>query len=125
MQALFLLDHLAVHLDRLGRASADLDQDRRLKVAALYIMLDAIAVLPRREPSSGPLTGIDPKTRALDVFVIDDRLAVAARDVVATRVVRNFDDFPEELVRLLLACARVLVAKVGVMLSLREAASDE
>ena len=60
---------------------------------------DAIAVLPRREPSSGPLTGIDPKTRALDVLVIDDPLAVAGRDVVAARVVRNFDDFPEELVR--------------------------
>jgi hypothetical protein len=27
-------------------------------------------------------------------------------------VIRNFDDFPEELVRLLLARARVLVAKV-------------
>jgi hypothetical protein len=60
-------------------------------------MLDAIAVLPRRELSSGPLTGIDPKTRALDVLVIDDRLAVVGRDVVATRVIRNFDDFPEEL----------------------------
>ena len=80
MQALFLLDHLAVHLDRLGRASADLDQDRRLKVAALHIMLDAIAVFARSEPSGGPLTGIDPKTRALDVLVIDDRLAVAGRN---------------------------------------------
>ena len=87
MQALFLLDHLAVHLDRLGRASADLDQDRRLKVAALYIMLDAIAVFARSEPSGGPLTGIDPKTRALDVLVIDDVLAVPGRDVVAARVV--------------------------------------
>jgi hypothetical protein len=43
--------------------------------------------------------------------VIDDPLAVAGRDVVAARVVRNFDDFPEELVRLLLARARVLVAR--------------
>src|SRR5258706_939264 len=80
--------------------TADLDQNRRLKVeAALVVVLDTIAVFPRREPSSGPLTGIDPKTRALDVLVIDDRLAVAGRDVVAARVVRNFDDFPEELVR--------------------------
>jgi hypothetical protein len=39
-------------------------------------------------------------------------LAVAGRDVVAARVVRNFDDFPEELVRLLLARARVSVAIV-------------
>jgi hypothetical protein len=30
----------------------------------------------------------------------------------AARVIRNFDDFPEELVRLLLARARVSVAKV-------------
>jgi len=52
-------------------------------------VLDAIAVLPRRELSSGPLTGIDPKTRAF--------LAVVGRDVVATGVIRNFDDFPEEL----------------------------
>ena len=64
-----------------------------------------VAVLPRREPSGRPLAGVDPKTRALDVLVIDDRLAVAGRDVVAARVVRNFDDFPEELVRLRLARA--------------------
>ena len=99
---LIALDELRIVL---ALAAADLDQDRRLKVAALHIMLDAIAVFARREPSSGPLTGIDPKTRALDVFVIDDRLAVAARDVVATRVVRNFDDFPEELVGLPLSRA--------------------
>jgi hypothetical protein len=47
--ALFRLDHLAAHLDRLGRAVADLDQDRRLEVAALHIVLDAIAVFARRE----------------------------------------------------------------------------
>ena len=29
-----------------------------------------------------------------DALVIDDPLAVAGRDVVAARVVRNFDDFP-------------------------------
>ena len=92
--------------------TADLDQNRRLEVeAALVVVLDTIAVFPRREPSGGPLTGIDPKTRALDVLVIDDPLAVAGRDVVAARVVRNFDDFPEELVRLLFARARVPVAK--------------
>src|SRR5260370_40122840 len=38
-------------------------------------------------------------------LVIDDPLAVAGRDVVAARVIRNFDDFPEELVRLLRARA--------------------
>src|SRR5260370_9136288 len=92
--------------------AADLDQNRRLKVeAALVVVLDTIAVFPRREPSSGPLTGIDPKTRALDVLVIDDPLAVAGRDVVAARVVRNFDDFPEELVRLLLARPTVSLKK--------------
>jgi hypothetical protein len=64
-----------------------------------------VAVLLRREPGCRPLTGIDTQPRTLDVLVIDDRLAVAGRDVVAARVVRNFDDFPEELVRLLLARA--------------------
>jgi len=38
--ALFCLDHLAAYLDLLGRAVADLDQDRRLKAAALNIMHD-------------------------------------------------------------------------------------
>jgi len=33
--------------------------------------------------------------------------AVTGRDVVAARVVRNFDDFPEELVRLRLPRARI------------------
>jgi hypothetical protein len=74
-------------------------------------MAYVVAVLPRREPGGRPLAGVDPKTRALDVLVIDDRLAVAGRDVVAARVVRNFNDFFEKLVRLLLARARVLVAK--------------
>ena len=87
---------------------------RRLEVGpwSLDLVAYVVAVLLRRESGCGPLTGINPKTRALDVLVIDDRLAVAGRDVVAARVVRNFDDFPEELVRLLLARARVLVAKV-------------
>jgi hypothetical protein len=75
-----------------------------------------ITVFLRRKPGGRPLAGVDPKTRALDVLVIDDPLAVAGRDVVAALVVRNFDDFPEELVRLLLARARVLVAK-GVVLT--------
>ena len=81
---------------------------------AFVIVLDAIAVLLRREPSSGPLTGIDTQPRSLDVLVIDDPLAVAGRDVVAARVVRNFDDFPEELVRLRLSRARIPLKKVPV-----------
>jgi len=72
-----------------------------------------VAVLLRCELSCRPLAGVDPKTRALDVLVIDDRLAVAGGDAVAALVIRNFDDFPEELVRLLLARACVLVAKVS------------
>jgi hypothetical protein len=60
------------------------------------------------------LRDIDTQPRTLDVLVIDDPLAVAGRDVVAARVIRNFDDFPEDLVRLLLARAPVLVAKVVV-----------
>src|SRR5258706_16399908 len=79
---------------------------------SLDVMAYVVAVLPRRESGCRPLAGIDTQPRTLDVLVIDDPLAVAGRDVVAARVVRNFDDFPEELVRLLLARARVLVAKV-------------
>ena len=45
-------------------------------------------------------------------LVIDDRLAVAGGDAVAALVIRNFDDFPEELVRLLLARARVHAAEL-------------
>src|SRR5260370_35899968 len=83
------------------------DQDRRLEVGpwSLDVVAYVVAVLLRRESGCRPLTGIDPKTRALDVPMIYDFLAVAGRDVVAARVVRNFDDFPEELVRLLLARA--------------------
>jgi len=76
-----------------------------------------VAVLPRRESGCRPLAGIDTQPRTLDVLVIDDPLAVAGRDVVAARVVRNFDDFPEELVRLLLARARVSLKKVLLVIS--------
>jgi hypothetical protein len=79
----------------------------KLAPGPLTVVAYVVAVLPRREPSSGPLTGIDTQPRTLDVLVIDDPLAVAGRDVVAARVIRNFDDFPEELVRLLLARARI------------------
>src|SRR5260370_40328184 len=60
-----------------------------------------VAVLLRRESGCRPLAGIDTQPRTLDVLVIDDPLAVTGRDVVAALVIRNFDDFPEELVRLL------------------------
>src|SRR5258708_35741560 len=87
------------------------DKDRRLEVGpwSLDVVAYVVAVLLRRESGFRPLAGIDTQPRTLDVLVIDDPLAVAGRDVVAARVVRNFDDFPEELVRLLLAlrCSRV------------------
>ena len=85
------------------------DQDRRLEVGpwSLDVVAYVVAVLLRRESGCRPLAGIDTQPRTLDVLVIDDPLAVAGRDVVAARVVRNFNDFPEELVRLLLARARV------------------
>ena len=84
------------------------DKDRRLEVGpwSLDVVAYVVAVLLRRESGCRPLAGIDTQPRALDVLVIDDPLAVAGRDVVAARVIRNFDDFPEELVRLLLARAR-------------------
>src|SRR5262249_29488475 len=50
----------------------------------------------------------------LDVLVIDDPLAVAGHDVVAARVISNFDDFPEELVGLRLSRARIPLKKVPV-----------
>jgi hypothetical protein len=84
----------------------DRSQDRGVD-AASHIVLDAIAVLLRRESGCRPLAGIDTQPRTLDVLVIDDPLAIAGRDVVAARVVRNFDDFPEGLVRLLLARERI------------------
>jgi hypothetical protein len=81
-------------LDVLRLDAADLNQYSRLEVdAASHIVLDAIAVLLRRESGCRPLAGIDTQPRTLDVLVIDDPLAVAGRDVVAARVVRNFDDF--------------------------------
>jgi hypothetical protein len=50
----------------------------------------------------------------LDILVIDDALTVAGCDEVAARVVRNFDDFPKDSIRLLLA--RVSGRKVLVLL---------
>jgi hypothetical protein len=73
-----------------------------------------VAVFLRREPGCRPLAGIDTQARPIDILVIDDPLAVAGRDVVAARVIRNFDDFPEELVSLLLARARLSLKKVPV-----------
>ena len=73
------------------------DKDRRLEVGpwSLAVVAYVVAVLLRRESGCRPLAGIDTQPRTLDVLVIDDPLAVAGRDVVAARVVRNFDDFPE------------------------------
>src|SRR5262249_27809877 len=112
LSRLIALDEVRIVL---ALVTADLDQNRRLEVEpALMIVLNAIAVLLRREPSSGPFTRIDTQSRALDVLVINDRLAVAGRDVVAARVVRNFDDFPEGLVGLRLSGVRIPLKKVPV-----------
>jgi hypothetical protein len=57
------------------RLDAALNQYSRLEVdAASHIVLDAIAVFPRRESGCRPLAGIDTQPRTLDVLVIDDRL---------------------------------------------------
>jgi hypothetical protein len=89
------------------------DQDRRLEASpwSLDVVAYVAAVLLRRESGCRPLTGIDPKTRALDVLMIYDFLTVSVRDVVAARVVRNFTISRKSMS----ACssrARVLVAKV-------------
>src|SRR5262249_12821335 len=81
-----------------GRSVADLDENGRLVVersAAVDIVAYMVAVFLRREPGCRPLAGIDTQARPIDILVIDDPLAVAGRDVVAARVIRNFDDFPE------------------------------
>ena len=71
-------------------AAADLNQHRRLEAdPALHIVLDAVAILLRRESGCRPLAGIHTQPRTLDVLVIDDPLAVAGRDVVVARVIRN------------------------------------
>jgi hypothetical protein len=51
-----------------------LDQNRRLEVqAAFVVVLDTIAVFPRRESGCRPLTGIDP-TECLCGLEIDHQL---------------------------------------------------
>jgi hypothetical protein len=72
--ALFLLDHLAAHLDRLGlAAAADLDQDRRLEIAALHIVLDAIAVFARCELRKRPFPRIQAIALLLHLDLIGAR----------------------------------------------------
>src|SRR6516225_5961350 len=100
MQALFLLNHLAVHLDRLGRASADLDQDRRLKVAALYIMLDAISVFARSELRKRPF----PRIQAIALLL--------HLDLIGARLVGDLEQLLEQEIGALFSRARVHVGKV-------------
>jgi hypothetical protein len=73
--ALFLLDHLAARLDGLGRAVADLDQDRRPEVQpALVVMLDAIAVFARSELRKRPFPRIQAIALLLHLDLIGARL---------------------------------------------------
>jgi len=83
--------HISLDIHIVALASADLDQDCRHRSAAAALDPDIIAVFLRRESCCRPLASIDTQPRALDVLVIDDPLAVAGRDVVAARVVRNFE----------------------------------
>jgi hypothetical protein len=82
--ALFLLDHLAAHLDRLGRAVADLDQDRRPEIAALHIMLDAIAVFARSELRKRPF----PRIQAIALLL--------HLDLIGARLVGNLEQLLEQ-----------------------------
>src|SRR5262249_15926426 len=67
--ALFRLDHLAAHLDRLGSAVADLDPHLPRKAAALPIMLDPIAVFAWSELRGHPLHCVHAQPRALNVLM--------------------------------------------------------
>jgi hypothetical protein len=77
------------------------DKDRRLAVGpwSLDVVAYVVALLLRRESGCRPLTGIDPKTRTLDDLVIDDRLAVAGRDVVSDRRSRQSNETGRSLAR--------------------------
>ena len=66
LSRLIALDELRIVL---ALAAANLDQNRRLEVkVALVIVLDAIAVLLRREPGCRPLTGVNLQARDAYVF---------------------------------------------------------
>jgi hypothetical protein len=70
------------------------------------IVLDAIAVFPRRKLRSDPFQRINAQARALDVFMIDDPLAVAIHLVIAAAVLGDLDDLLEIPIGPLLARAR-------------------
>jgi hypothetical protein len=76
--------HLAAHLDRLGRAVADLDQDRRPEIAALHIMLDAIAVFARSELRKRPF----PRIQAIALLL--------HLDLIGARLVGNLEQLLEQ-----------------------------
>jgi hypothetical protein len=81
----------------------DSDENGRLEVercAAVAIMAYLVAVLLRREAGDGELAAIHTQTRYVDSF--------------RRRVVRDVNDLLKVMVGLLLARARVLVAKVMV-----------
>ena len=63
---LIALDELRIVL---ALVTADLDQNRRLEIEpAFVVVLDAIAVLLRREPGCRPLTGVNLQARDAYVF---------------------------------------------------------
>src|SRR5260370_18226221 len=88
------------------------DKDRRLEVGpwSLDLVAYAVAVLLRGELACHPFGRGPPKARASDVLVVDDLLAVSRRDVVSAAVVRNRENFVEQLVRLRFARARACSA---------------
>src|SRR5262244_2492829 len=87
--ALFRLDHLAAHLDRLGRAAADLNQNRRQAHIALHIMLDAIAVFARSELTKRPF----PRIQAIALLL--------HLDLIGARLVGDLEQLLEQQIRLM------------------------
>src|SRR5215813_5590 len=104
LSRLIALDELRIIL---ALAAADLNQNRRQADAATsHIMLDAIAVLLRREPGCHPFTSIDAQSVSLNTL----RVFVFA----LTPAIRYLKAFLEELVGLRISRARVSLKKVRV-----------
>jgi len=57
------------------------------------VMLEAIAVFARRKLRGDPFQRINAQARALDVFMIDDPLAVAIQRVIAAAVLGDLGLF--------------------------------
>src|SRR5258708_23412989 len=92
LSRLIALDELRIVL---ALDAADLHKHRRLKVEpALVVVLDAIAVFPRRELRRQPFARVDAIARALNC------------NLIRARRIGDFEDFPGQHVAALFSRAR-------------------